>query len=100
MKYSTIEYQDEIFNTYHAKVMLESNCLALVHDVSFMTLIILNLNFSFKFLDFIIQLSSLPTILRENDQFNVILLCFRQSFDNHLLKITTCIPTSTALRNM
>ena len=56
VEYSNIENQVEIFKTYHEKVMIKSKWLSLVLDVDFLTLIILKLEFSFIFLEFVIYL--------------------------------------------
>jgi hypothetical protein len=56
--------------------------------LDFMTLIILNLEISFIFLEFVICLRASSQNFMENHQFNVILSYFKPILDNHLFNIT------------
>ena len=67
----------------------------MVLDVDFMTLTILNLEFSFIFLEFIISLRASSQNFVENHQFNIILSHFKQILDNHLFNITYLYTTCT-----
>ena len=72
--------------------MLKSKWLSLVLDIDFMTLTILNLEFSFIFLEFIISLRASSQNFVENHQFNIIILYFKQILDNHLFNMITYLP--------
>ena len=75
--------------------MLKSKWLSLVLDVYFMTLIILNLEFSFIFLEFIIFLRASSQNFVENHHIDIILSYFKQILDNHLFNITYLHTTCT-----
>ena len=68
--------------------MLKSKWLSLVVDIDFMNLIILKLEFSFIFLEFIIYFRASSQNFMKNHQCNVILSYFKQILDNHLFNIT------------
>ena len=73
--YLVIKFQDEIFITYHLKVMLKSKWLDLVSDINFMTLTILNL-ILFNVPWIYLRSSSNKNLIFmcvENQQFNVVL---------------------------
>ena len=73
--------------------MLKCKWLSMVLDVDFMTLTILNLEFSFTFLKFIIYLRASSQNFVEIHQFNMILSYFKQILDNHVFNITYLITT-------
>ena len=56
--------------------------------IDFITLTILELDFFFRFLEFIIYLRASSQNFVENQQFNAILSYFKQILDNHLFNIT------------
>ena len=64
-------------------------------DIDFMTSNILELEFSFIFLEFIIYLRASSQNFVESHQFNVILSYFKQIWDSHLFNITYLHTTCT-----
>jgi hypothetical protein len=62
----------------------------MVMNVDFMVSYILKLEF-FILLEFMIDLMAPLHIIKEKDQFVVIVLCFKQILDNYMLNISTCI---------
>ena len=66
--YSNVEKQVEILNLLSLIMMLKNKWLSLILDVDLMALPILKLEFSFKFLEFIVYLRVSSQNFMENHQ--------------------------------
>ena len=75
--------------------MLKSKWLSTIVDVNFMTWIILKLDSSFMFLEFISYCRASSKNFVEIHQFYVIVSYFKQILDNHLFNVTYLHNTCT-----